>query len=113
MVIKRFSNILGSRKGTNPFTRFAGGSSSVEARPDSGSNHEVEPPLTEGTDTPEGNVARGVRLFCESAGSGVSPLPSSDSLRAVLASFTTSALFQRLLINYTAGRRSLTPTNHC
>ena len=76
MVIKRFSNILGSRKGTNPF-RFGGSSS--ETRPDSGSNHETEPPLAEGTDTPEGNVARGVRLFCESAGSGVS-LPTVPEL---------------------------------
>jgi hypothetical protein len=56
-VIKRFSNILGSRKGTNPF-RF--GASSSETRPDSASFNDAEPPLAEGTDTPEGNVARGV-----------------------------------------------------
>jgi hypothetical protein len=68
MVIKRFSNILGSRKGTNPFKGFGGGSSS-EPRPDGGSAQDEV--LEEGSDTPEGNVARGVRLFCESAGSGV------------------------------------------
>lgn len=77
MVIKRFSNMLGSKKGMNPFTRNGGGSSS-DARRSSGENRtrthsdEIESPLSEGMDTPEGNVARGVRLFCESAGSGVS-----------------------------------------
>lgn len=75
MVIKRFSNMLGSKKGMNPFTRKGEGSSS-DARRSSGDNRvnseEVEAPLAEGTDTPEGNAARGVRLFCESGGSGVS-----------------------------------------
>lgn len=77
MVIKRFSSMLGSKKGMNPFTRNGGGSSSSDARRGSGdhrgsNSEEVEAPLGEGTDTPEGNVARGVRLFCESGGSGVS-----------------------------------------
>lgn len=75
MVIKRFSNMLGSKKGMNPFTRNGGGSSS-DTRPRSEENRnnsdEVEAPFNEGMDTPEGNAARGIRLFCESAGSGVS-----------------------------------------
>ncbi|TID18080.1 intracellular protein transport [Venturia nashicola] len=76
MVIKRFSNMLGSKKGKNPFTRNGGGGSSSDtARRASGdyrgsNSEELEPPLREGTDTPEGNAARGVRLFCESGGSG-------------------------------------------
>ncbi|KAE9988673.1 hypothetical protein EG328_008690 [Venturia inaequalis] len=76
MVIKRFSNMLGSKKGINPFTRNGGGGSNSDStRRGSGDNRgrnseDVESPLREGTDTPEGNVARGVRLFCESGGSG-------------------------------------------
>ena len=49
MVIKRFSNMLGSRHGANPFSR-------------SRSHDATEEPETSnyGDDTPEGSAARGV-----------------------------------------------------
>ena len=68
MVIKRFTSILGSKRTTNggPSTSPSGGSSILDRfRSDSsGGRDDVVPNV----DTPEGNVARGVRLFCESGG---------------------------------------------
>lgn len=51
MVIKRFSTLLGSKRGVNPFSR----SNSSDA-----AAIEEEPTVAHAEDTPEGSVLRGV-----------------------------------------------------
>ncbi|KIW04901.1 uncharacterized protein PV09_04072 [Verruconis gallopava] len=57
MVIKRFSNMLGSRHGSNPFSR----SRATDAA-------EPDPVVNYSEDSPEGSAVKAVKLFCESDG---------------------------------------------
>jgi hypothetical protein len=57
MVIKRFSNMLGSRHGANPFSR----SRSHDANTEDAQQRDVEN-FTD--DSPEGSAARGVVRTC-------------------------------------------------
>jgi hypothetical protein len=62
MVIKRFSNMLGSRHGANPFSRSRSTDTTEES-----------PVAEHGDDTPEGSIARGVVCFAR--------LPLTQSIR--------------------------------